>query len=200
MLILKRIFHKQLRILAVLLIIAGLAGIVPIGYYALRSKIALAQNTPTIPTQPVQLKPSPSLVTGQPVSIAIPSLKMNLNVIPGVYNPRSGQWTLTDDKAQFAEPSVPPNNETGNTLIYGHYRPEVFAYLHHISPGAQAIITTDNGYKFTYTFQNTVPYNPGDTSIFTYKGVPRLTIQTCSGAFMQNRQMYFFQYDGYVKA
>jgi len=26
-----------------------------------------------------------------------------------------------------------------------------------------------------------------------------LTIQTCSGEFMQNRQMYYFSYDGYQK-
>ena len=193
-------FHKLLRIIAILLIVAGLAGIVPLGYYALRSKVALAQDTPTIPAQPIQLKPSVTLVTGQPVEIAIPSLHMDLSVIPGVYNPKSGQWTLTDNKAQFAEPSVQPNNELGNTLIYGHYRPEVFAYLHHIQPGAQAIVTTDNGYKFTYTFQNTTAYNPADTSIFTYQGPPQLTVQTCSGAFMQNRQMYYFSYDGYSKS
>jgi len=124
---------------------------------------------------------------------------MNLQVIPGVYNPKTGAWTLTLDKAQFALPSVQPNNESGNTLIYGHYRPEVFAYLHLIKPGAQATITTSNGYSFTYTYMNSQAFNPTDTSIFTYQGSPRLTIQTCSGAFMQNRQMYYFQYDGYAK-
>jgi sortase (surface protein transpeptidase) len=193
-------FHKQLRVIAILLIVAGLAGIVPLNYYALRSRITLAQNTPTIPVQPIQLKPSATLVTGEPVEIAIPSLHMDLQVIPGVYNAKSGQWTLTLDKAQFAAPSVQPNNETGNTFIYGHYRPEVFAYLHHIKPGAEAIVTTDNGYVFTYSFQNSLAYDPGDTSIFTYRGAPRLTIQTCSGTFLQNRQMYYFQYDGYVKS
>jgi sortase (surface protein transpeptidase) len=192
-----RIFHKQLRFLAVILIIAGLAIVVPLNYYAMQSRAALAHDTPTIPVKPIQFKPT--VITGLPVAIAIPSLKMNLQVIPGIYNPRTGQWTLTDSMAQFATPSVQPNNEAGNTLIYGHYRPEVFAYLHHIVAGAQAVITTDNGYQFTYTFQNSVAFNPSDTSIFTYQGAPRLTIQTCSGAFMQNRQMYYFQYDGYTK-
>lgn len=193
-------FHKPLRIIAILLIVAGLCGIVPLNYYALRSKIALAQDKPTVPVQTVQLTPSPTLVTGEPVEISIPSLNIDLQVIPGVYNAKTGEWNLTLDKAQFATPSVQPNNETGNTLIYGHYRPEVFAYLHLIKPGAQAIITTDNGFKFTYTFQNSVAYDPTDTSIFTYQGAPRLTIQTCSGTFMQNRQMYYFQYDGYAKS
>jgi LPXTG-site transpeptidase (sortase) family protein len=187
------------RVGAIILIIAGLALMAPLTYYWLRDRGALAQSVPVIPAQTAVLKPAPDLISGQPVAIAIPSLNMELQVIPGIYNTKSGQWTLTDSEAQFAEPSVPPNNEAGNTLIYGHYRPEVFAYLHHILPGAQAIITTDNGYTFTYTYQNTQAFDPTDTSIFTYEGAPRLTIQTCSGAFMQNRQMYYFQYDGYAK-
>jgi LPXTG-site transpeptidase (sortase) family protein len=192
-------FYKKLRLLAFLLVIAGLIGIVPLAYYSLRTKIALAQNIASPPLQTVHLVPSATLVTGVPARITIPSLNIDLQVIPGVYNARSGQWTLTLDKAQFAEPSVQPNNETGNTLIYGHYRPEVFAYLHLIKPGSQAMITTNNGYTFTYTFQSSVAFDPTDTSIFTYRGAPRLTIQTCSGAFMQNRQLYYFQYDGYSK-
>lgn len=191
--------YKRLRLLAILLVISGLAIIAPINYYAFKSKVALAQNSPTIPVQHIQPKPSVTLVTGVPVAINIPSLKIDLQVIPGYYDSKSGQWTLTLDKAQFAEPSTQPNNEMGNTLIYGHYRPEVFAYLHHIVPGAQAIVTTDNGYEFTYTFEDSVAYSPTDTSIFTYTGAPRLTIQTCSGTFMQNRQMYYFKYDGYTK-
>jgi sortase (surface protein transpeptidase) len=94
---------------------------------------------------------------------------------------------------------VQPNNETGNTLIYGHYRPEVFAYLHLIKPGIQAIITTDNGYTFTYSFENSEALDPTNTSVFVYRGAPRLTIQTCSGSFMQHRQMYYFHYDGFTK-
>jgi hypothetical protein len=190
----------SLKIFAVVLVIAGLAIAVPLGHFWLQDRAALSHNVGTVPAQPLRLKPLANLITGEPVGIAIPSLNMNLQVIPGVYNKQSGQWTLTLDKAQFAEPSVPPNNEAGNTFIYGHYRPEVFAYLHHIVPGAQAIISTDNGYQFTYTYQTTAAFNPTDTSIFTYQGAPRLTIQTCSGAFMQNRQMYYFQYDGYSKA
>jgi LPXTG-site transpeptidase (sortase) family protein len=130
----------------------------------------------------------------------IPSLNINLQVIPGNYNPNTGTWTLSLDKAQFAELSVQPNNESGNTFIYGHYRREVFAYLHLIKPGAQALISTNNGYTFSYSFQNTEALDPTNTSIFTYQGSPRLTLQTCSGSFFQHRQMYYFQYNGYARS
>ena len=192
-------FPSKLHILAGSFLIAGLVIATPLSYYCIQSKIAVAAAIGTVPTKPLQLKPAVNEHTGQPVAISIPSLNINLQVIPGVYNKNNGEWTLTLDKAQFAEPSVTPNDVTGNTLIYGHYRPQVFAYLHLIKPGAQTVITTSNGYKFTYTYQSSEAFNPTDTSIFSYQGPPRLTIQTCSGAFMQNRQMYFFKYDGYVK-
>lgn len=188
---------KITRIFAALLVVAGIAVLAPLTYFSFHASMANA-STPTI-VKRVVLPPKPTLITGKPVSLAIPSLQMNLDVIDGTYNKQTGEWTLTTDKAQFALLSVQPNNETGNTLIYGHYRPEVFAYLHLIKPGAQATVTTDNGYRFTYTYQSTQAVDPTDTSIFTYTGIPRLTIQTCSGAFFQHRQMYYFRYDGVSK-
>lgn len=191
--------QRSLRLVSLSLILIGLIGVLPISYFWVNNKIAVAQNSGTVPFQAAVLKPSPDLITGKPVELLIPSLKMDLKVIDGAYNAKTGGWTLTLDKAQFALPSVQPNNEGGNTLIYGHYRPEVFAYLHLIKSGAQAFIMTDNGYTFTYTYTNTKAYDPSDTSIFAYQGAPRLTIQTCSGTFMQNRQMYYFNYDSYAK-
>lgn len=190
-------FHKFLRVVAVLLIITALGIFTPLGYFWAHSRLAVAAAPSTVPVQRVVLPKKSSVITGHPTNIQIPSLHMNLQVIDGLYNAQTGGWTLTLDKAQFATPSVQPNNLEGNTLIYGHYRPEVFAYLHLIQPGAKVIITTNNGYVFSYTFQTSKAFDPTDTSIFAYKGAPRLTIQTCSGSFMQHRQMYYFSYDGY---
>lgn len=190
---------KKTRVLAGFLMALGLLVYLPLGYYWLHGRLAVAQAPVTV-VKPVVLPPKPTLVTGKPVSISIPSLNIQLSVIDGAYNQKTGEWTLTEDKAQFALPSVQPNNETGNTLIYGHYVPAVFAYLHHIQPGAQALVTTDNGYTFTYTYQSSEAFDPTDTSIFTYQGAPRLTIQTCSGSFMQHRQMYYFTFDTYTKS
>lgn len=188
--------HSRLRALAIILILGGLLGLIPLGYITSQNKVALAQSPKVYP---VSDQLDSKAITGHPKEITIPSLNMDLQVINGAYDKESGEWTLTLDKAQFATVTTPPNNEKGNTLIYGHYRPEVFAYLHLIKPGSQAIITTTNGYQFTYTYTDTEAVNPADTSIFLYKGKPRLTIQTCSGTFMQHRQMYYFQFTGYKK-
>jgi len=187
---------NYIRITAITIAAAGVLLLVPLTYYQWQGHKVDA--SPTVPAR-AALKPSPELITGTPVALDISSLNMHLAIINGYYNSKNGEWTLTLDKAQYATVTVPPNNLSGNTLIYGHYRPEVFAYLHLIKPGAQATITTDNGYVFTYTYQSTEAFDPHDTSIFTYQGAPRLTIQTCSGTFMQHRQMYYFQYNGYRK-
>lgn len=178
----------------------------PLGYYWLRDKEAVVHaSTVQVSTKPTKtpLPPKkPGAVSGMPVEIKIADrLPLDLQLVPGYYDATTGQWNLSLTQAQYATISVEPNNEEGNTFIYGHYRPEVFAYLHWIQPGDKATITTSNGYAFTYTFERSQAFNPTDTSIFTdiNQGAPRLTIQTCSGAFMQNRQMYYFKYDGYAK-
>jgi LPXTG-site transpeptidase (sortase) family protein len=135
----------------------------------------------------------PNVISGNPVNLQIPSLSMNLQIIPGVYNPRTQTWTLTLDKVQYATVTPEPNNIEGDTFLYGHYRPEVFAYLHHIKSGAQAIVTTDNGHVFTYQLASIQVVDPTDSAaVFNYKGKPILTIQTCTGLLFHERQLFTF--------
>ncbi len=141
-----------------------------------------------------------TIVAGHPNHLYIPSLQMSLNVTDGTFNPKTGQWTLSLDHAHFATISAQPNSKMGNTFIYGHYRPEVFARLHRIAPGSEAKISTDNGYTFTYKLQQIRETNPNDTSVFAYQGSPIMTIQTCSGAWFQNRQFFTFTLVGYEKS
>jgi LPXTG-site transpeptidase (sortase) family protein len=183
--------------LAFLLITLGLVGVIPSVYYDLTHKGSV--TTHALQSRPVIAHPDIPLITGEPVEISLPSVSIDIPVIPGFYNSNYKTWTLSLDKAQFATPTVYPNNLSGNTFIYGHYRVGVFYTLPHIQPGAKAAITTANGYQFTYTFKYTYATQPNDTSVLMYKGPPILTLQTCSGTFYQNRQMYVFSYDGYKK-
>jgi len=187
-----------IRWLSILLIILGLFGVAPTLYY--RYKLANTNAAPTIPAGNItQQITSPDMITGHPVNLSIPGAKINVRVIDGEYNQKTKQWTLTTNKAQFATISSPPNNIGGNTYIYGHYRPEVFAYLHIIKPGSEAYVTTDNGYVFTYRYRELKTVNPADSSVFAYKGPPIMTLQTCSGAWFQNRQQYTFDFVKYQK-
>lgn len=140
------------------------------------------------------IDPPAQVISGKPVRIEIPSLQINLQVIDGHYDAKTNGWTLTKDKAQYAAATPLANNATGNTFIYGHNRKGVFNTLNRIKAGAQAIITTDNGHRFVYTFRSAYETNPNDNSLFAYQGAPILTVQTCSGLWYQNRQLFTFDF------
>jgi hypothetical protein len=130
----------------------------------------------------------------------MPSVDINaVPVVDGVYDAKTATWSVGLSQAQFVSWTALPNNLQGDTYIYGHYRPAVFAYLHHIRAGALATVTTANGYVFTYKYVNTYATVPSDSSVLNYSGPPILTVQTCSGTFFQNRQLYVFDYLSYQK-
>lgn len=138
-------------------------------------------------------QPSQPTITGQPIRLQVPSLKLDLKIVDGYYNKQTGEWSLSRDKVQYATISPLPNNKAGNTFLYGHYRREVFAPLHNIKADAEAIVTTANGHNFHYRLHKVRVVEPTESDgIFDYKGKPILTVQTCTGSFYQDRQLFIF--------
>lgn len=131
-------------------------------------------------------------ISGTPVRIDVPSVSISLKVIPGYYYSSSKSWTLSLNNAQYGVMAAPANNKGGATFIYAHYRKGVFLNLPKIQSGATAQVTTDNGHVFTYTFRASTVTSPEDTSLFNYQGKPVLILQTCSGVWYQNRQLFTF--------
>ncbi|MBA3757416.1 sortase [Candidatus Saccharibacteria bacterium] len=134
------------------------------------------------------------LISGTPVHISIPDVSIDLNVVPGFYNPDKKSWTLSLKNAHFATITSKSNNKEGNTFIYAHNRKGVFNSLPKILPGAQAVVKTDSGHSFVYTFESSTITSPEDTSLFQYKGKPILVLQTCTGAWYQDRQLFVFNF------
>lgn len=148
----------------------------------------------------VQLAPQaqydlpPKVLRGKPLRIVIPSQNIDLTVIEGSFNPRTKEWTLTKDKAQYAVNSSVANNQGGNTFIYGHDIPQVFRNLVNLKPGDIATVYTENNLVFTYKFRSEVIVPPTDTTIFSYTGAPILTLQTCSGYWSESRRLMTFDF------
>jgi sortase (surface protein transpeptidase) len=140
----------------------------------------------------------PTIIEGTPVRITIPSLAIDLKVLNGYYDTTKKTWTLTQDMAQYATITPKANNVKGNTFIYGHDIYAVFARLRRIKHGNQAIIYTDNGHVLTYEFRSSLETNPYDDTLFSYRGAPILTLQTCSGIWSQNRQLFTFDLVGAI--
>lgn len=133
---------------------------------------------------------------GKPVRISIPSVKIDLSVADGVYNQKTGAWTLSTDKAHYATITPFANNIKGNTFIYGHNRRSVFAPLLQIKVGDKAYVHTNNNKLFTYVFRESNDVDPSDVSLFAYQGDPILTLQTCSGTWYQDRRLFTFDFVG----
>lgn len=188
---------KIIRIISVALILLGLIGIAPTLWY--RYTLSRANAVPQAPAvvAPVALKPE--TVSGKPFRLLVPDAGVDIAVADGTYNQNTKQWSLSLDKAHFATITSPANNETGNTYIYGHNRKGIFLNLGKLQNGAFAQVDTNNGYRFTYKLSKVQTVNPADTSVFAYQGPPILTLQTCSGAWYQNRQQFTFELESYEK-
>ncbi|MBA3758358.1 sortase [Candidatus Saccharibacteria bacterium] len=152
----------------------------------------------TIP-QAKSVVQKPDAVIGKPVRLVIPSLNLQLQIDEGFYNPADASWTLSGFNAHFAMPSMLANDQTGNTLLYGHNNKDVFGPLKQLAPGAIVEVLTDNNHLFYYKLQSTTTIPPEDVSIFAYEGPPILTLQTCSGNWNELRTMSTFTLDRVVK-
>ncbi len=159
--------------------------------------VASSSRAVTIPTVKKEIKKES--ISGRPVRLKILTLNLELPVEEGNYNPADASWTLSGYNAHFAMPTMPANNQEGNTLVYGHNNKYVFGPLKNLPAGAVAEILTDNGHLFYYTLEasNTVP--PDDLSIFTYEGPPILTLQTCSGNWNELRTLSRFKLTRVIK-
>lgn len=133
--------------------------------------------------------------TGRPVRIVLPSMGIDLSVVDGIYNNVTQGWSLSARDAHFALPSSLANDAGGNTLIYGHNNVHVFGTLWKMSKGAEAIVYTDNGHIFRYSYEAAEDVKPDNMAVFEYYGPPILTIQTCSGNWSEKRRLYRFNFE-----
>lgn len=188
---------KYITVISTVGVIAGIAGIAPVllQQVSISSAVAKAASTPAIETVAATPPTSaPAALSGHPTHISIPYVGIELNVIDGFYNQKDGSWTLSDHNVQFATITPEPNDKTGNTFIYGHATNEVFGHLPRIKKDAEVAITTTNGYRFVYKFRDSVVVSPTDTSVLAATQSSTLTLQTCTGFWSENRQIFHFDF------
>lgn len=179
------------------LYISAISFMVYMGLIAYTPRTPILANTPVVMTTPKEAA-QPALVvqSGQPVRLVIAAAGIDLPIDEGYYDPSNDSWTLSDTRLQHAMITMPANNHSGNTFIYGHGTDQVLGSLSKrpLDVGTIAEIHTDNGRVFTYTFQSSHNFTPEDTDIFTYNGPPILTVQTCTGSASEWRTMYTFSF------
>ena len=132
------------------------------------------------------------IVSGKPVRIVIESIGVDLPVSDGIYNSANGEWTIGNHKAYYATPTPLVNDYRGTTLIYGHNNRTAFRKLHNLSPSAQLTVYADSGSVFHYKLISSTAVTPTDTSLLAYGGKPQVILQTCSGNWNEQRQLFSF--------
>lgn len=151
------------------------------------------------PVQPlVTAKQAPikkQIIAGKPISIEVARLAINLPIHDGVYDDKTGQWSLSDDSAYFATITKQPNNQSGNTFIYGHNTQRIFMPLSQLVKGDVVTIKTANNHTFTYSYTSDTFVLPDLTSVlYDNPTSPRLTIMTCEGIWSQARRLMYFDF------
>lgn len=132
------------------------------------------------------------VIEGKPVKIYIPEIGVATNIIDGNYEETTNTWNVSNTDAQFATISRLPNNQDGNTLIYGHNSQNIFGPTKKLKTGYMAYVLTENGRLFEYKYVSSEEVSPDNTDIFNYTGSPRLTIATCTGLFNEKRNLMYF--------
>lgn len=171
----------------------GYAGII-----AYLPKPSSERNVAAVLDQPKAAeKPTFTLVSGKPIRLVVTDAGIDLPIDEGYYDAANDSWTLSDTRLQYAMMTMPSNNHSGNTFIYGHGTAQVLEPLAKaaLTPESKAQVYTENGHVFTYAFQSSHNFTPDDTSIFTYNGPPILTVQTCTGPASEWRSMYTFAFE-----
>lgn len=180
------------------LYIGAISFMVHMGLIAYMPRTPALADTPVVMATPKEaVQPAFVVQSGQPVRLVIAAAGIDLPIDEGYYDPSNDSWTLSNTRLQHAMITMPANNHSGNTFIYGHGTDQVLGPLAKRPPeiGAIAEIHTDNGRIFTYSFQSSRNFTPEDTDIFTYSGPPILTVQTCTGSMGEWRTMYTFMFE-----
>jgi LPXTG-site transpeptidase (sortase) family protein len=199
MIMMKKLSPAQLAISGVVLTVIGLIGIVPVLFNSDDVAVAASQPGSSQVAAPItevkkQEPQAPQAVSGHPVRIVAPTVGVDMPVVDGFYDAKSNDWTLYDDKAQFAAMTTEPNDKSGQTFIYGHATQRVFGKLLNMKVGETVEVYTSNGYKFTYTLKETETVTPQNTGILGYTGSPRLLLQTCVGVWSENRKFFILDF------
>src|SRR5438105_14860734 len=114
----RKIRHLRLSVLAGLLLVV--IGLILFGVSLItarldeRSVSAAQPFSQTLKSANPANNPGPT-ISGTPIHISVPSVGIDVKVIPGYYYPKSDSWTLSSTNAQYAVMTEPANNKSGLT-------------------------------------------------------------------------------------
>lgn len=170
-----------------------------VGVYAYVAPVAQAEPVVTSADvqkdQPIAVEAEAEPVTGVPRRIELPRIGLVHEVIDGYYDAIRQDWTLTDDKTQYATMTSPLSDTSGQTMIYGHNTAAVLEPVKNVVAGDELLITDASGRVFVYTYTSDRFVAPTDAAVLYEKPEnPRVVLMTCEGWLSTTRRLLYFDF------
>lgn len=119
-----------------------------------------------------------------PVEIIIPSINLDLPVIPAKLD--KGQWEATTKGVSYLASSPIPGAK-GNSLLYGHNWPNLLGNILKLKPGQEIKIKFADSFTKTFIVSADLSVSPQDLSVLNPTEDSQITLYTCTG-FLDNRR------------
>jgi len=182
-----------LRVVSLYVVIGVLLGLV-FQFQTVQNKTSF--NIVSVRQEKIINQPKPAIkatIKGEPSSLVMERLDINLPIEAGIYNKETNDWTLSNDAVYYAQITSLPNNQRGVTFLYGHNNKFVLGRLGELVVGDIINLTTKNGHNFTYTYNHDVIVPPDLTTVlYDNPESPQLIIMTCEGIWSQARRLMYF--------
>jgi LPXTG-site transpeptidase (sortase) family protein len=113
-----------------------------------------------------------------PQSIEIPSIAVNLPIVPAIM--KGNSWETSNIGVSYLSSSPLPGQK-GNSVMYGHNWGHLLGNLSKVKPGQSVYIVMNNGIKQKFVVEYTAVVSPSQTYIIDNTNDSRLTLYTCTG-------------------
>lgn len=186
-----------LRVVSLYAVIGLVAGV----YVSIPSSVE-ATNSSTSPVTVYEQPHSepvapfvPENVSDLPRKIELPRIGLVRDVIDGYYDTSTQEWTLTDDKVQYASMTSKINSISGQTVLYGHNTSAVLEPVRYVEEGDELLVTTENGHVLVYEYTHDRFVYPTDASVmYESPETPKVVLMTCEGWFSTTRRLLYFDF------
>ena len=128
--------------------------------------------------------PTVEVTDNVPLSISVPTLKLNLELEPGFI--LDGKWTVSSQKANYLFTAGRPGTPA-NTIIYGHNTRKIFGQLYRLKKGDELVITIQDGQEFEYEVAEKLTVKPDQLDYLAGHGQEELALYTCTGLLDSKR-------------
>lgn len=196
----KRHVHHFLSKTPLLVRVVSLNAIILISigcFYFLLPSVHATQSADLVSTPPsISQQATTSVdVASPPRLISLPRIGLMREVVDGAYDATSGNWTLNEDKVQFATMTSRLRTDAGQTIIYGHNTAAVLEPVKSVELGDELIVTSEAGQQFIYTFTHDRIVDPADVSVLDEQSLaPRVVLMTCEGWLSDTRRLLYFDF------